>query len=223
MTSPRKVLRLPVIPLVAAAALAACGGVAGGGEAQTVLNDQDQARAEAVVVRASDFPGGWTSARHEQQGAKTCLNPDLSDLTVTGQADSRDFSRQSFTVNSSATVMRTADEAKTAYERQATGDLPKCIADQLGKSIESSSDVAIDVKHAGVRELDFARLGDRSQAYRATLDLDIGGAAVRAYVDFVFLQRGRTLATLAFAGIGQAPQQALEEELTARVAGRLGR
>ena len=222
MTSPRKVLRLPVIALVAAATLAACGG-GGGGEAQTVLNDQDQSRAEAVVVRASDFPGGWTSARHEQQSAKTCLNPDLSDLTVTGQADSRDFSLQSFFVNSSATIMRSADEAKTAYERQATGDLPKCIADQLGKSIESSSDVAIDVKHTGVRELDFPRLADRSRAYRATLDLDFGGAATRAYVDFVFLQRGRTLATVAFASVGQEPQKGLDEELAARVAGRMGR
>ena len=68
-------MRLPrilLLALVAAGALAACGGGGGGGgEARTVLNDQDQARTEAVVVRASDLPGGWTSAPHEQQGAKT--------------------------------------------------------------------------------------------------------------------------------------------------------
>ena len=209
------------LTLLAVAALGGCCG-GGGGEAQTVLNDQDQALAEAVILQASDFPAGWTPAPHTQQGAKTCFNPDLSDLTVTGHADSQDFSLQSFFVNSSATIMQSPDEAKTAYERQANGDLPTCIADQLGKSIESSSDVKIDVKHTAVRNLDFPRLGDRSQAYRATLDLDIGGAPARAYVDFVFLQRGRTLATLAFASIVQAPQKGLGEALAAQVASRMG-
>ncbi len=174
------------------------------------------------MLKASDFPAGWTSAPHEQQGAKTCFNPDLSDLTVTGHADSRDFSLQSFFVNSSATVMKSEAEAKTAFERQATGDLPKCIADQLGKSIESSSDIKINVKHTSVRALDFPKLGDQSQAYRATLDLDLGGEPARAYVDFVFLQRGRTLATLAFASIVQAPQKGLGEELAGKVAERMG-
>ena len=214
-------LRLALLALAAAAALAACGG-GGGGEAQTVLNDQDQAGAEAIVLITADFPAGWTSAAHEQQGARTCFNPDLSDLTVTGHADSRDFSHQSFFVNSSATLMKSDDEAKGAFERQASGELPKCIAEQLGKSIESSSEIAIDVKHTAVRALDFPGLGDRSQAYRATLDLDLGGQPVRAYVDFVFVQRGRALATLAFASVAQAPQTALDEELAGKVAGRMG-
>lgn len=211
--------------LVAAAlALGGCGGGGGGGEAQTVIDEADQALAEAVVLQLGDFPAGWEGAPHEEGGGADvdqCVELDLSDLTVTGDASSDDFSSETTFVISSASVFQTAEQAGQAFDRYAREELARCIGDALAASAEAGSDGAgVEVGEATVSALPFPALGDRSSGYRARLTLTVEGEQAPLFVDFVFVERERVLVTIAFASLLQPPSKALREDLAAKVAAR---
>ena len=217
-------MRRLLVLLLGAAALAACGGGGGGGEAQTVIEAADQARAESIVLQPSDFADGWTSSPHEEEGGievAGCVELDLSDLTVTGDADSEDFTRQPAFVVSSATVFATREQAEQAFESYAREELARCIADGLARSAEAGSGDGVDVGEAAVTDLPEPAVGDRSRGYRAKLTLAVEEEQASLFVDFVFVQRKRSLATVAFASLLQAPGRALREDLTAKVAARM--
>jgi len=208
------------------AVLAACGGGGGGGgEAQTVIDDADQARAEAIVLQPGDFPPGWTGSQHEEGGGTDvdeCVELDLSDVTVTGDADSDDFTSETTFVISSASLFQTAEQAGKAFDRYAREELARCIGDALAESAEAGSDGAnVEVGETTVSTLSFPALGDRSSGYRARLTLSVEGERTPLFVDFVFIQSERALATLAFASLLQQPSKALREDLAAKVAKRM--
>jgi len=208
------------------AVLAACGGGGGGGgEAQTVIDDADQARAEAIVLQPGDFPPGWTGSQHEEGGGTDvdeCVELDLSDVTVTGDADSDDFTSETTFVISSASLFQTAEQAGSAFDHYAREELARCIGDALAASAEAGGDGAeVEVGETTVSTLSFPALGDRSSGYRARLTLSVEGEQAPLFVDFVFVQRERVLATIAFASLLQQLSQALREDLATKVAGRM--
>jgi hypothetical protein len=221
-------VRRGALSALAAAALvlqlAGCGGGDGGGDAQTVIDEADQGRAAAIVLQPSDFPAGWEGAPHEDGGGADvdqCVELDLSDLTVTGDADSDDFSSETTFVISSASIFQTAEQAGQAFDRYAREELARCIGDALAASAEAGSDGAdVDVGEATVSTLAFAAFGDRSSGYRARLTLSVEGEEAPLFVDFVFIQRERVLATIAFASLLQQPSKTLREDLSAKVAAR---
>jgi hypothetical protein len=208
-----------------AAVLAACGGGGGGGEAQTVIDDADQARAEAIVLQPGDFPPGWTGSPHEEGGGTDvdeCVELDLSDVTVTGDADSDDFTSETTFVISSASLFQTAGQAAQAFDGYAREELARCIGDALAESAEAGSDGAnVEVGETTVSTLAFPDLGDRLSGYRAALTLSVEGEQASLFVDFVFVQRDRALATIAFASLLQPPSKPLREDLAAKVATRM--
>jgi len=208
-----------------AVALAGCGGGGGGGDARTVIDDADQAHAQAIVLRPGDFPAGWEGAPHEEGGGADvdqCVELDLSDLTVTGDADSDDFSSETTFVISSASIFQTAEQARQAFDRYAREELARCIGDALAASAEAGTDGAdVEVGEATVTTLSFPALGDRSSGYRAGLTLTVEGEQAPLFVDFVFIQRDRVLATIALASLLQQPSKALREDLATKVALRM--
>jgi hypothetical protein len=105
------------------AAASACGGngddAANARNAKRSIQDGAQGRAEAMVLELSDFPNGWRASPHEEDKAggdrlRECQGVDYSALTITGEADSKDFAAEGSTeASSSATVF--ADEAEAGH------------------------------------------------------------------------------------------------------------
>lgn len=217
-------LRSALAAAALAVAVAGCGGSGGGGNAQTVVDDADQARAEAIVLQPSDFPAGWEGAPHEEEGGADvdeCVELDLSDLTVTGDADSDDYSSETTFVISSASLFQTAEQAGQAFARYAREELARCIGDALAASAEAGTDEAdVEVGEASVSTLSSPAFGDRSSGYRASLTLSVEGEQAPLFVDFIFIQRERVLATIALASLLQQPSKTLREDLATKVAAR---
>lgn len=217
---------LPALVATALATLlAGCGGGGGGGDAQTVIDERDQARAEAIVLQPGDFPPGWQGSPHEQEGGANvdeCVDLDLSDLTVTAAADSNDFSSESTFVISSASIFQTDEQAGQAFDRYARAELAACIGDALAASAEAEDQGAeVEVSDASVSSLPVPALGERASGYQAGLTLAVEGEQARLFVDFIFVKHERVLATVALASLVQQPSKGLREDLAGKIAARM--
>ena len=114
-------------PVVAALSLVlatctACGGNGDGdGSASgSAIEPEAQERAEAFVLKLSDFPNGWRGSAPEEEdeeGAETfrrCAGIDFSGLTRIGEAESLDFATgESTEASSEAVVFASEQKPKT--------------------------------------------------------------------------------------------------------------
>jgi len=204
------VLRTLVAVVACSALVAGCGGGSGGREAQTVIEDADQRQAEEALLTLDDFPSGWTAPSESEDEAEDfseaeCfenIQPDLSDLTVTGHAESGNFETDNAWVDSTASVYRTEDEAREAFEggRDAllSDELGACFGDVFAEALaEEENDVAIEVGDAATNEMSLPDVGaQESAAVRLEIPLDVEGQAASAYVEFIGLHEGRTIGSL---------------------------
>lgn len=204
--------------LLAAAAPAA---LAGPGDARKAHTTADQARARAVVLGAGDLPGtGWKGERDTNDSRLRCasFDPDLSDLTETGDADSPTFTRSSGTiVASSATVYATEAQANAAYDRVVKPGMLGCVSSVLERSGDKTT--TIDVVSSGT--LAHPRRGDESHAYRISARLRTGGQTIPFAFDIVLVRRARIDLVFMAGGVGEAVPAAVEARLTALLDRRL--
>jgi hypothetical protein len=198
--------------MVCSALVVGCGGGgSGGSEAQTVIEDADQRQAEAALLTLEDFPSGWAapadddSEDGEDVSEAACfedIQPDLSELTVTGHAQSGNFETDEAWVSSTASVYRTEEEAQEAFEggRDAllSDELAACFGDIFAEAMaEEENDVEIEVGEASASEVAIPDVGaQRSAALRVEIPLDVEGQAVSAYMEFIGLEQGRTIGSL---------------------------
>jgi hypothetical protein len=121
-----------------AAVLAACLAVpalalAADGEPKKRIVPADQKRATAVLLKRTDLAGGWkriTTADSGDDGT-TCpgFNPNESDLTLTGEADSEFESTDGARYLSSfSELYSTAAQARASWSRSAKPALARCLA-----------------------------------------------------------------------------------------------
>lgn len=199
------------------AALAVPAAPAANGEPQHQYTKADQAKARKASLRLSDFATGWTakpdtSATGANPKCKT-YNPDQSDLIETGKYNSPDFTHSNGSFVSTTTgVFKTVAMAKTGYARVARPQLPTCFGELLGKQAKTTVDAA--------GPLTFPKLGERSNAYRLSVGIAAQGATVKATIDFVLFNKGRTDVAIIFFGIGGPPPSGLERQASALVASR---
>lgn len=198
--------------MVCSALVVGCGGGgSGGSEAQTVIEDADQRQAEDALLTLEDFPSGWTAPGDddgedgEDVSEAACfedIQPDLSELTVTGHAESGNFETDEAWVSSTASVYRTEEEAHGAFEggRDAllSDELAACFGDIFAEAMaEEENDVEIQVGEVSASEVSVPDVGaQRSAALRVEIPLDVEGQAVSAYMEFIGLGEGRTLGSL---------------------------
>jgi hypothetical protein len=235
------VLRLVVVVVVVMACSAlvvGCGGGddSGGREAQTVIEDEDQRLAEEALLTLSDFPSDWTeSADDDDEGEDVSeakcfedIQPDLSELTVTGHAESGTFETDDAWVSSTASVYRSEEEAREAFEGGADALRNDRIADCFGEVFaeglaEEENDVEIEVGQVSASEASLPDVGaERSAGLRVEIPLDVEGQAVSAYMEFIGLQEARTIGSLVtFSFVEPFPADETER-LAGVMADRLG-
>jgi hypothetical protein len=230
------VLRLVVFVMACGVLVVGCGGGSSGSEAQTVIEDEDQRRAEAALLTLADFPSGWTAPGDDGEDGKDVteapcfedIRPDRSQLTVTGHAESGNFETEDAWVNSTASVYRTEEEARAAFEggRDAllSDEFAGCLRDVFAEALaEEENDVEIEVGEASSNEIAIPDVGAQgSTALRVEIPLDVDGEAAAAYMEFIGLEEGRTIGSLStFSFLTQFPADETER-LTGIMADRLG-
>jgi hypothetical protein len=227
-----------VLVLACAALLAGCGGDGSGGrEAQTVIDDEDQQLAEAALLTLADLPSGFQAQAEgdddedDEGGDPDCLadlEPDLSELTVTGDAETGNFENETALVSSSAVVYRTEDEAREAFEAGRNAlmhdESASCLRDAFAEGVaEGESDVEVEVGEASAEAVSAPDIGEQTVAVRLRIPLEVDGQAVPSFLEFVGVHQGRMIGTLlTFSFGGQFPPEETER-LAEIVAGRLSR
>jgi hypothetical protein len=74
------------------------GGDSNSGAAKSTITPSAQAQAKAINLRLSDFPDGWRASTPEedttgQSKFRKCIGADNSNVTLIGDANSKDFAQ----------------------------------------------------------------------------------------------------------------------------------
>jgi hypothetical protein len=176
----------------------------------------DQARAKAMLVRASDVPGFQKLPTSRGDTHLTCQALDESDLTVTGDAEAPRWALSVASVTSSSTVYATQADAATSWRRGTSVAGTRCLRDELGRQFATRG-----VRVASLRRLSFPALAQRSAAYRLTLQGTAQGQTIKVFVDVVVLLHGRAVAGLVMGSALVQPDRPAEVTLARTIATRM--
>jgi hypothetical protein len=210
-----------VVALTVALLVATAASAASPRDPKKVIVPAVQAKAKAINVKLSDLTAESWKAKPAgpDTGNPRCsyYNPDQSDLTENGNADSPQFTLPSNSfVSSSTSIFKSASQGRTAYARVVQPKLPQCLAEIFRKGTGQPQNVTI--VSAAARA--FPKLGERSSAYRIVADFKTSGGKVRVSLDAVLMNRGKVDAVIFFAGLGQTFKDAFEHSVAAKVAAR---
>jgi hypothetical protein len=176
------------------------------------VRPHDQALALTSVLRPGDLRGGQDVGA----GPLPCegFAPDLHRLTATGTATSDAIlsGDQRTAAVASASVLRTAEEARTDFKGVAQLAALRCEVHDL------TADEP-DEKVLGVGPLSIPRIGNESRAFRAQVSDPLSG---RLTIDLLFVRAGRVVITLHIYSIG-SPNRPLDLQLAHTLAARAAR
>lgn len=191
------------------------------GEPRKALTAKGQAIARSIVLKRGDLTAGFVPHKPSEDtrpGGARCGAVDESDLTVTGEADSPDFSRDTIGVGSSASVYKTLGDSNTSWRRAGTAGALRCFADLVRFTAPKAS--AIEIVSA--KRVAFPGVAAKTIAYRVVATLTVGGnRKVRAYFDAVLLRRGTMQAALVVSSLAAPVSLAQEQGLAALLADRM--
>jgi hypothetical protein len=211
--------------VVAALTLAGVAAAAQGDPKKVIL-PAVQAKAKAINVRIGDLGTGPWKAKPSSQNQSTVprcsyYNPDQSDLTENGDAESPEFTLSSGSFVASTTgIFATAAQGRTGYARVVRPALPKCLGEVFRKGSGHPDKVTI----VSATPIGFPKLADRTNAYRVTADLAVSAkVTVQVYLDVVTMNRGKADVAIFFAGIGQAFSSSFEKSVAGKIAARMKR
>ncbi len=220
------------ITLVLAVALVGCGG--GGddsagetqtdtGSAATVIDEADQAQAEGIVLGLDDFPTGWRAEMPEDddEGIEDCTTFDFSDMTLTGRAESDEFTSGSVsTVSSLAVVFE--NDADTAFDQLASEATANCLRDFIEERVkEDPAPEGVTFGEISVGEISFPTLGEASRAYEVVIEVKAEGLSPNVFADLIFINKGRSVALLYFVDAFSPFDNDMKVELSEKVAARM--
>ena len=213
----------PLRPVLAVAALLAflaltASALATHQDPQKRLTKADNARARAMLVKRTDLPAGF---QPQLSGAADphvdcAASVGESELTLTGDAEGRQFALGVGFVSSAAQVYESVADASASWRRSTGAAGTKCATELLRQEFAKQG-----VDLVSLRKVSFPRLAERSVAYRVTLSAMTAQGKVPVYVDLVAMLRSRAQATV-IVGSALVPPQKVEELRLARiVAGRM--
>jgi hypothetical protein len=206
---------------------AGCSPLNGSRDPQKAPRAEDQAHAETIVFHLGDFPAGWysqPSPDDSAEGGDDCFEPDMSDLTVNGEAQSDYFGSETDFAFSFASIFESEADAHSAYDRYLERDLATCVADAVSQGIEQAAKddgQRANTRTTSVQRIDLGSIGDRAQGYRARVEFTVGPTKIPAVIDFDIVQRERAIAMVAYLSVFHAFPAELETELTGGVAQRM--
>ncbi len=208
----RRVARLVALGL-AVALVVTSAALAARGDPKERFTPADQARARAMLLRASDFPG-YRSTPAAVGGSTYCAALDESDLTLTGKAISRQFASGTVFMYSTAYVYRSRAESNTSWRRATSAAGLRCLRDGLRRALAGTQ---VTLQSFG--KLAFPKLGDRSVAFR----LVAAREGLRVFADLVAIQEGRAQTALFMGSALVEPSKPSEVSLARAVAARMAK
>lgn len=195
------VRRVVALVVVAVALVAAAVAAAGRGDPQRAITKADQARAKAMQLRLADFAAGFSATKPGPDADFYCAALDESDLTVTGDADSPDFVKQTagtfFSIQSNASIYRTEAQALASWRRGTSPAGERCARQLLSTEFRKSG---LELRR--LARVSFPKLAPKTVAYRLVIARAGEAGAVAAYGDIVALQRGRAQASVLVISLG---------------------
>lgn len=215
------------LALLAVLLVGAGSALAADGEPKKQIVAADQAKAKSIVARKADLGATWKiDADDSSSGGDdfrcSYYNPDQSDLTKTGDADSPDFVRETNSqfafLASQASVFKTAGQMATSWSRVIRPNFARCFAEAVAEGIGEGGDAKFALRSAGT--LAFPRLAPRTAAYRVTGTVTVEGQKVPVWFDVIAMSRGRSVALLLFAALLTAPDGQEERAIARAVATR---
>ena len=110
------------------AALLAAPALADRGDPHRAISAADQAKARSMLLRSSDLVAGFRSSRSADDEADPyCRALDESDLTLTGDSESPDFTAGGTLVSSTAQLYRTVSDADASWRRGNSAAGVRCL------------------------------------------------------------------------------------------------
>jgi hypothetical protein len=212
--------------LLAATMVVGSAAAAAGDPERRDIRPADQAWAKRATLRPADLPTSFTAIRvgtKPKGGPLRCpgFQPDLSDLTITGEAVSPVFQNQAtgMTIYAGSEVYRSVHDEREAWRRTARREALRCVAGELQQS--SLSGVRIKVSRRFMRVA--PRVGERAISGRIVASVSAQGLTIPVWIDLLGVARGRADATLIVSAVRAAPSAALEGKLLAALDRRLKR
>jgi hypothetical protein len=159
------------------------------GKQKVELNAADQAAARAVVLRRSDLGSGWTGGRTKpdltSQVSCPSYHPKVSDLVVTGAAESQ-FRRTGLVLENEVEVFRTAAMVSRDWRRSIVPAAAPCLRRTLTKGLGAQAKVL------SFRRIPFPSVATHTAAFRGIVAVSALGQTVRVLLDIVLVGKGRT-------------------------------
>jgi hypothetical protein len=215
----------PVTRLLAAAVLLGLvvsgTALAARGDPQRQITTADQARAKAMLLVRPDLPPAF-KAKRAGSGSTTgpggsdvyCKALDESDLTLTGEASSKEFDAQIAFVSSTAQVYETIADASSSWRRGTSAAGWRCLRQVFTQEFKGPG-----TRMKSVKRLAFPKVAQRTFAFRIVA----AAQGVDVYMDFVVLQHSRAHVGLAVGAALTAFPKAEAVRLARLLAGRLAK
>jgi len=182
-----------LLPVIAAALIAAGAAFAADStDPRIELSKADQALAARLVLRIGDLGAAWSGGAEKPSSLKIPIcpsnQPDDSDLTVTGHAESRlNLQTAGTQVDTDVLIFKRANQvAKLVSRVIQSPSLGDCLRYDLIKSIAGQG-----VTIVGVSQVPVAKAGDHSALFRLTLSVKSGSKVVPVFSDFLYVSQGR--------------------------------
>jgi len=186
----------------------------------------DQAKARSMLLKRTDFAAGWKKVPPSPDSDLVCpgFNPDESDLTLTGEAES-DFehAQGGLFVGSASEVFATKEDAVKSWTRSDKPATARCLGYFLSQG-QTSKTTKVKIVSAG--RMAFPKLAPRTTAFKIVARLSITNqgktTTVPLTMQLIAFGQGRgdtaMLAITPGAGVPIAELRALGKLLAARLA-----
>jgi hypothetical protein len=210
----RRLLAVSVLLML----LGAGSALAGGGEPKKKINPADQARARSMLMKNADVGPGYRPLPGANSSRSAlnlnCAALDESDLTITGEATSPNFSSGLQTFSSASATYVSVAQANASWRRGTSAAGFKCLTTVFRGLARSTG-----VRFVSFRKLPFPAVATRTAAYRWQSLVN----NVRLYADVVLLMRSRAQSAVFFIS-GIDPLERSEELRLARlISGRMAK
>jgi hypothetical protein len=188
------------------------------------------------AIRAVARTGLWRASASDPTSEKDrkrfreCLGVDYSGFTITGEADSKDFSEgESTSASSESAVYQSAAQAQQAaaeYSRGLSGSAAEgCLRKLLGKDINTSK---AELDEIDVGELNVKNAPDVEEVHAwqivFTFNIKSGdakGFSPSAYLDIIDLRQGDSAVSLQASDVLSPFDSGLRDELLEKLASRM--
>ena len=219
--------RLVLVAVLVATLAGTASAASNPREPKRRFNAADQARARAIMIQRNDLGAGdWrveADQSHDDSNAPAgCKNPNMSDLVLTGEAETPDFSRNGSFVGSDADVWSSERDARIAWKRAVAYPFARCMAVALNKQGKRDPRVNLTILSSG--RIPIGKLAPRTFTFRMRFRIKGPAATLAGRFSVYYFSRGRVDAALIVMSLGRPAQpvpEPLERRLATLIASRL--